>query len=318
MSALIQAVILLALGLACAYALAWILLVAWRRAVLRRTARSRWSPLVVALPPLVGAAVALAVGLPANPVAHAVQGPYQRLDHEGWLHLSSLTTGDSWPLLLAAVGVVLAGGGTLAWRWLQVARGCLAAHRMTQVDGRGASPELAELGVPNAITAGLLRPRVVVDRAWWGQLSATDRRLVMAHESAHMRRRDPLTLAVLLVLGAFAPRRAFEGVRDCWEDHAEQCADQAAAAEIGDPLAVAEALLAHHRSSTLIPGFTTAWTGGRLEARVLALLEEPMDQTVPGPDVDAVLLGSLALVGAVVLGGAPELHLVLELLVNAL
>jgi hypothetical protein len=318
-SLLIQAVILLALGLLSAHALAWILMLAWRHAVRARTARSRWSPLVAALPPLTGAAVALAVGLPANPVAHALSGPYQRLDHEGWLHLSSLSTGDSWPLLAAAAAVLLSGGGTLAWRWMLVAKGCLIAQRMTRTDGADACPGQADLGSPNAVAAGLLRPRVVVDRRWWSQLDEADRRLVLAHESAHVRRRDPLTLAVLLVLGAFAPRRAFEGVRDAWEDYAEQCADRAAAREIGDPVAVAEALLAHHRSSTLIPGFTTAWTGGRLEARVLALLEASAgDQPVPGPDVDGVLLASLALTCALVLSAAPELHRLIELLVNAI
>ena len=317
MSATINTLILLAIALLTARVLAWLLLSVWKRIVSKRQQLSRWSPLVVAAPPLVGIAVAMAVHLPANPVAHAIHGPYERLDHDGWLHLSSLATAQSWPLVAMAMAVVLVIGIPLIRRWLAVARGCLIAHRMLPPSkGPQAVPALSDLPTPNAVVAGLLRPRIVADRQWWASLSDDDRRLVLAHEDAHLHRRDPLTLAVLLVLGAFAPAAAIAGVRTAWENYAELCADSAAATEIGDPLAVAEALLKHHRSSSLIPGFTTAWTGGRLETRVRALLDQPGNHSRPKPDVDGVLLAYMTLMGAAILSTAPEIHQLVELFIN--
>jgi hypothetical protein len=109
----------------------------------------------------------------------------------------------------------------------------------------GVDPQLIRIvpGLPNpAFTAGLVSPSIylaeeLTDRLTSGQLAA-----VVAHEHAHVARRDPLRFFVLRLLGCFlfwipAIRRFAEDVRD----EAEVLADDAA--ERGQPLVLASAIL---------------------------------------------------------------------------
>lgn len=134
-------------------------------------------------------------------------------------------------------------------------------------------------GSATVFVAGLRRPRIFVDRAWWAALPARDRSVIEAHERAHVDARDPWTRATLEpLLGVFAPGLRERMVGD-WLLAAELTADRRAADADGDPLYVAEALCRYARSAA--PAGTLALGGDALAARVGALLDgwEP----APGP-----------------------------------
>ena len=110
----------------------------------------------------------------------------------------------------------------------------------------GLDPERLRVvrGLPNpAFTAGWLRPRIYVAEALQERLAPAELEALLAHEGAHLARRDPLRLSVLrfLALTLFwlpALRRLAEDVAD----EAEIRADDRAARD--RPLALASAILA--------------------------------------------------------------------------
>lgn len=98
-------------------------------------------------------------------------------------------------------------------------------------------------GLPNpAFSVGFLRPRVFVARALPQHLSTEQFVAVLAHERAHIDRRDPLRLSLLRALACtlfWLP--ALRRLSDDLADEAEILADDVAAAE--RPLALASAIL---------------------------------------------------------------------------
>ena len=102
-------------------------------------------------------------------------------------------------------------------------------------------------GLPTpAFTVGWLRPRVYVDAALAGLLTADELAAVLAHEEAHVARRDPLRLSALRFLACtlfFLP--ALRRLAADAADEAEIAADDRAAglAGAGAPLALASAIV---------------------------------------------------------------------------
>jgi Zn-dependent protease with chaperone function len=135
-------------------------------------------------------------------------------------------------------------------------------------------------GLPNpAFTVGWLRPRIYVARSLRERLSSDELAALLAHEGAHVARRDPLRLSLLrfLALTLFwmpALRRLAADVAD----EAEVQADDEAARE--RPLALASAILAlagwgqPYPATDDIAGF--AQRGSLLSRRIRRLAgEEP-------------------------------------------
>lgn len=128
-------------------------------------------------------------------------------------------------------------------------------------------------GEPAVFVAGLRRPRIMVDPAWWDSLAPRERGVIGAHEQAHVESRDPLVVAALeLTFRLVAPRASARIVRD-WTLASEVRADAAAAEHDGDPLYVAEVLCRHARGAA--PSGALGIGGAALEARVRSLLEGP-------------------------------------------
>jgi Zn-dependent protease with chaperone function len=181
------------------------------------------------------------------------------LDHIGVLCVTALH------LLLAPVhgvfhillftGFLFALGDRLrAWREVRGALGPLAWRAPAAGDAFSEAARAAHLdtgrlrivrGLPNpAFTVGWLVPRVYVAEALAKRLGAPELVAVLAHERAHVKRREPLRLSLLRVLAFtlfWIP--ALRRLADDVADEAEVLADDAAAVGSG-PLVLASALLA--------------------------------------------------------------------------
>lgn len=285
----------------------------------RRLLTARWNALVLLGPPLAGLVVALGAVWPAGGAApgwHCHCG-----QHSLPFHLCLVHPQVSLSLFpYAAVVVLLLGRGPL--RALRALRRRLGQGRALlggQMWQRLVTPHgpllIGELGQPNAFTLGLLRPTVIVDRAWWRSLGSEERAMVAAHEAEHAARRDPLAHAAVLLLASFVSFRLSQPLVAGWLEFAEHRADRSAAAAAGGPLAVAEFLVRAFRRGEE-PALMPAFCGGVLEVRVLSLLElasRPLPRT---PDVRASV--GLGLAGAAALAitlGYP-IHLFVEKLLS--
>jgi hypothetical protein len=143
---------------------------------------------------------------------------------------------------------------------------------------------------PRAFCIGLLRPRTYVSRAALELLGDDERAAVLAHESHHARRRDPLRLLVARALAEglfFLP--AVRRLPERYAALAELAADRAATAEAGGRRALASALLAfdEHPCPAAV---------GIAPERVEHLLGQRPRWELP----TLLLLGALATIGALV------------------
>jgi Zn-dependent protease with chaperone function len=195
-------------------------------------------------------------------------------------------------LLLVGVGYALWDRARAAFR-LARTLGALESRQATTGEpmGRAAlrvglepSRLLIVQGLPNpAFTAGFWRPHVYVTAALPEVLDAAQLDSVLAHELAHVRRRDPLRLSLLRFLACtlfYIP--ALRRLADDLSDEAEIDADDRAASR-GSALTLASAILAlaewaaAHRDVSMAPaavGFQTFQRVDLLERRVRRLAGE--------------------------------------------
>lgn len=158
-----------------------------------------------------------------------------------------------------------------------------------------------------AFTFGSLSPRMCVSESLVAVLSDSELRSVLAHEFCHLRRRDPLRLAVLrfLALTLFwipALRRISEDVAVELEFDAD------AAGARGEPLVMASALLkaARERSSLHLALATALVRDELLAVRVKRLAGEAV--TLPSRITRRTLAGATAALAIVWLSGAVVAH----------
>ena len=120
-----------------------------------------------------------------------------------------------------------------------------AFHTAARLVGLSADRIRVVDGLPNpAFTAGFWRPRVYVAAALPTVLDAAQLSAVMAHEAAHVARRDPLRHSVMRFLACtlfYVP--ALRRLADDLADESEIEADDAAVSD-GDALVLASAILA--------------------------------------------------------------------------
>jgi beta-lactamase regulating signal transducer with metallopeptidase domain len=90
---------------------------------------------------------------------------------------------------------------------------------------------------------GPLRPRVLISASLVEQLDPIDLRCALEHETAHLRRRDPLAHFLLSVASLFALPVWAAALSRAYRSAAEQACDDAAAHVVSDGALVATALL---------------------------------------------------------------------------
>lgn len=147
-----------------------------------------------------------------------------------------------------------------------------------------------------AVTAGLVRRRIVISDRLQQCLSPKQLGAVVAHEQAHRRRFDGMTMFILrLAAGCHLPgvgRRVVEELRLA----SEQCCDQAAGGE--DHLTVAETILAveRHRQQTAVVPCIERFCTPNVEQRIQGLLREDWYR----PNRIVIAAGAVAVTGMVV------------------
>jgi len=223
--------------------------------------------------------------------------------HAFWHALEALTHASPVGHTLAhGVGVVLAGAvaiGALRGVYVLAAAWTLA----WSLRGRGTplapGVQLLKSDQPLSFTAGVFRPRVYVTTGLLQVLSPAELAAVLAHEQAHVRRRDGLSGGLLSLFYTLVPLPAGWSLVQDWRRRAERACDAAAARRCG-AACVARALV--HVAS--LPGRTLpshalpfAADAEDVSARVLALLrprETPRRRVAAGAAaVVALLLSSL-------------------------
>lgn len=154
---------------------------------------------------------------------------------------------SSWfVLVLLGLGVVVASRALVAIA--REARAGLEIRRRLPVIGRGRCCgigfHIVDDEVPQAFCSGLLAPRVCLSSGALAALNEPELRAVLVHERHHQRRRDPLRLMLLRVLGhALWCLPGFKVTAERYAALAELAADEAALAETGDNKSLARALL---------------------------------------------------------------------------
>ncbi|MCO4769692.1 MAG: M56 family metallopeptidase [Deltaproteobacteria bacterium] len=307
MSALGFLTILAALSLGAAFLCSALLYPIWAAATLRRPALARGSVVVAAIPWIVGVGVLLAALLPGDPHLGQLLSCHCHGSMPGWIHLCPVHPGNALALLpfaAATLAVLLPGR-------FGAARAALA-----QPLGRGGEPVVTRLPSPTAVLVGWLRPTLAIDSRLWDVLSASERRALLAHEDAHLRRHDPFVLHLLRVLGILGPQRATSRLIRSWLCRAETSADAVAARQLGDPLLLATALLRCARLRVDTPPRALAWTGGDLADRVQRLMDAPPADIAATPDATFADGAALLLLGLLVAASSPWVHHELEHLLN--
>lgn len=131
------------------------------------------------------------------------------------------------------------------------------------------------------LSVGLLRPRLMVSEGLLSKAAPDELAIMLAHERAHVHRRDTLVHALVRAAGVMSTPSARRSLLRALELAAEQSCDEHAAARAGDRLCVAETILslerhigaAAFRSSPLIAGFGSSSVPQRVEA----LLQPPRE-----------------------------------------
>ncbi len=246
--------------------------------------RATWPHATLALAPVMAATLACVALAAQNPftachcAAHGLHHPHLCLSHPAF----------GQPFVMPSVGVLVLWALAVAPRLVRLGRQVVAGERWARAAAAlpiehvdGIPIRLAGDGGYSAFTAGVRAPLIVLGRPLWDALAPAARRAVVHHEHAHVERHDGLTLLALRACDALSPVPLGGRLLAPWRAAVESACDRHAAHRLGDPTAVAEALLAveRARSAATLPEpapMTAALgvgAGGDLERRVLALLD---------------------------------------------
>lgn len=242
------------------------------------------------------------------------------LDPHTHPHICADHQGSTLPAVtLVALGASLLG--RVATAGVRVMRGAVSALltrrglEQLSLDGDEHQVRVLPFEAPQAFIVGVLWPTLFVTR---GLLSARHQDHLapaLAHERAHLRRRDPLRrLLAMLALGFHLPGIASWLERRLACAH-EMAADAAAAHEVRSPERVARALVRLTRARSEAHEAALAFAGSDLQARVTTLLDRRPRRDQPGP---LVLLGAVAVLFGVIGARADAVHHGVEIVLGFL
>lgn len=154
--------------------------------------------------------------------------------------------------------------------------------------------------VASPLVTGLFRYTLLLPVTFFSGLSAAQADAILAHELAHMHRRD----GILNLLQAIAETLFFFHPAVWWlsaelRRQREMACDEMAASLIGNRTTYAEALLALEELRPAHPRFALAARSGSLEERVRRVLEADTR-----PQRDPLILRTILLLGIAVLAGS--------------
>lgn len=218
-----------------------------------------------------------------------------------------------WALSLWLLGV--AAGSALWFRsWLALRRLCRGARPAAEEWTEAARVAARQLGLHRVVpimqsekvsaffVAGQLRPIILVPAASAGAPDAGDRARILAHELAHLVRRDPwinLLQSWTEILLFFHPAVWFTSGRLRVER--EHCCDDLAVEACGDRLGYAKALAALEEARRTLPAFALGG-GVSLKRRVARILHAP--QCVVNHSGSKTAVAALAALCLLVTGAA--------------
>jgi hypothetical protein len=161
--------------------------------------------------------------------------------------LTDLSAASLLVLLLGSVAfAVIALAARSALSQLRARRRFLAGLRLVgSAEVAGRETFIIDDPRPQAFCTGLLRPRIYVSRGTLDLLDAEELQAVVAHETHHAHRRDPLRIFIARALGEalfFLP--VLRRLADRYSALAELAADEAAVRRSGTRRPLAAALLA--------------------------------------------------------------------------
>jgi len=218
------------------------------------------------------------LGLAVPAVDHCAQHPDH--PHLCLVHPSAVLPLPGAVAAVAAFGLAMGVAG----RGLASARRVVGPLRALAAASTRIAPGVARVEDerPFAFTFGSCRPRTLVSSGLLRGLDPEQAEVVLAHEAAHARRRDPLRALLAHVGSAAVPPRTR---RELLAEHAlcaEQSCDEWAARRCGDRLAVARTILHVERlcgateRAALAGSPAAGIAGASLEARVRALAQAPV------------------------------------------
>lgn len=230
--------------------------------------------------------------------------------HDHHLHLCYHHLPDHGPgvAVVATLGAAAAMAGAAL---LRGARAALLVRRLAAAPVVELAPGVDRIDSPRsfAVTVGWIRSRVLVSTGLLARLTPRQLEVVLAHERAHGSRRDALAATVARMLSCthlpWVRRRILLDLALA----SEQACDEAAAEACGDPLLVAETILAVERAATASapPHPALAFNGAPVARRVEALLAPEGGGAAEAPRTDLWIVAAVA--AALAVGAAaPHVH----------
>jgi Zn-dependent protease with chaperone function len=286
-----------------------------RLAALPAEARARWVLAWAAFPWLASATLLALCFLPSFWSLLGLAVDHCPLHDDGHVHLC-LAHAPHHPVTTIELALLAAAALGIGAVVLRVIRAQLATWRAVSALLQVAGDEVHAGGLvasaePLSVTAGLVWPLVLISTGLRNRLAPSHVEAVLAHERAHARRRDPLRLVAVALLGAAYATGTRRFLISDAALACEEAADEEAAGVVGDRTVVAEAIVAVERllgERTHQIGLAVGMTGCATEVRVEALLRDPI---LPSPAASSSWLLWVALAAGALLG-ASEIHHITE------
>jgi Zn-dependent protease with chaperone function len=288
--------------------------------LIRAAARHRLIVALAALPLLSAIVLLLAVSLPSLLALAIPAFDHCTLHDDGHVHLCFV----HWPkvgihptLLLGLSFVALVFGLRAVLSVRRIRRAARLVSALVKTGQRHPGHfTIIETMQPVCVAAGLLRPRVLMSRGLLATLSQDELTVIVAHESAHARRKDAFVATLVQALTAFHLPGAKSWLVRELEVSAEEACDDEAALLVRDRVTVASTILTVERAlrepfARELHAVTVAFGSTAIERRVEALLHERPDAYPLSPLYLALGVG---LASALVFAG--EVHHVTESLLS--